>query len=654
LNAFLVFGTEIFSTKINLVITQAFTKHLIKLSYRMCGICGFVKYNGEISETDAIVLQKMNGKLLHRGPDGQNTLCFDNVAFGFTRLSIIGLQNGMQPIYNENKDIVLICNGEIFNYVELRSQLRGRGHSFSTESDVEVILHLYEEQGTEFLNDLNGQFAFAIFDKRKKLLFCARDQMGIIPFFYTFTKGTFIFGSEIKAILEHPLVLAEVDRVGLDQVLTFPGLISPRTMFQNIRSLENGHFLIVDNNGKIDDHEYWDLPYPNDEEGINEKTEQAYIDELAELFETAVKLRLRSDVPSGLYLSGGLDSAMIAMKVNQLSSAKTKSAFSIDFPDSQISEAKYQKIVADKCNAEMYKKTFYYGDISDQLHQAIYHCECPIKETYNTASLHLSKAVSDKNLKVILSGEGADEFFAGYVGYRFDKMRAQNLMKNSISQEEYNLRSEIWGDGDFLYENSFLESEQIRKKLYSEELRSSFDEINCLNHYIINAEKIRGRDLLNKRSYIDYKLRLVDHLISDHGDRMAMANSVEVRYPFLDKNLVEFSTKIPSDLKLNEFTEKYILRRLAEKSVPGEILSREKFGFVAPGSPYLLQRNIEYINDILSYNTIKRQGYFDADYIEKLKNQYRQEGFSINVPFETDLLIIVITFGIFLEQFIEK
>ncbi|MBA4053912.1 MAG: asparagine synthetase B, partial [Marivirga sp.] len=284
----------------------------------------------------------------------------------------------------------------------------------------------------------------------------------------------------------------------------------------------------------------------------------------------------------------------------------------------------------------------------------IYHCECPIKETYNTASLHLSKAVRENGLKVILSGEGADEFFAGYVGYRFDKMRAQNLLEpTSLTRDEYNLRDKVWGDGSYFYESNLVEGVQLRKCFYSERLRSSFEEINCLNHFIVDPKKIQGRDSLNKRAYIDYKLRLVDHLVSDHGDRMAMANSVEVRYPFLDKNLVEFSTRIPSDLKLNEFTEKYILRRLAEKSLPSEILNREKFGFVAPGSPYLLTQNIEYINDILSYNTIKRQDYFDADYIEGLKKQYRQNGFTINAPFETDLLIIVITFGILLEQFFD-
>lgn len=607
-----------------------------------------------MSMDDENILRKMSGKLIHRGPDAQNILIFDNVAFGFTRLSIIGLENGTQPISNEDGSLELICNGEIFNYIELKKELKHRGHSFKTASDVEVILHLYEEQGTGFLNRLNGQFAFALFDKNRKRLFCARDQLGILPFAYTFVDNTFIFGSEIKAILAHPSVPASVDVVGLDQVLTFPGLISPRTMFKDIRSLENGHFLLVDEHGKMTDREYWDLPPSPKEMPESVGTEAEYLNELEAQFENAVKLRLRADVPTGLYLSGGLDSSLIAMKVGQLTGQSPQKAFSIAFPDAQISESEYQRIVAKQCHAELYQKTFYDNDISERLRQAIYHCECPIKESYNTASLHLSEAVRDKELKVILSGEGADEFFAGYVGYRFDKMRLHSLMEHRVSQEEYDLRDKVWGDGGFFYENNFLESEQLRRNIYSEQLRSAFKEVNCLSHHVIYPGKLRGRNVLEKRSYIDYKLRLVDHLVSDHGDRMAMANSVEVRYPFLDKDLVEFSTRVPADLKLNEFTEKYILRKMAEKTLPKEILNREKFGFVAPGSPYLLQRNIEFINDILSYETISRQGFFNADHIERLKKQYSKEGFSIQVPFETDFLIIVITFGIFLEQFIEN
>jgi asparagine synthase (glutamine-hydrolysing) len=620
----------------------------------MCGICGFIKFEANITEGDDRVIERMNRRLFHRGPDAQDTLLFDNVALGFSRLSIIGLENGMQPIFNEDGSLLLICNGEIFNYIELRDVLKSKGHQFRTSSDVEVILHLYEEYGMDFLNKLNGQFAFALYDKRHKRLFCARDQLGILPFFYTCVGDTFIFGSEIKAILEHPAVEIAVDVVGLDQTFTFAGLISPRTMFKNIHSLENGHYLCIDEQGNISKQEYWDIIYPEGEVKMNGKSEQQYVDELEALFEASINLRLRCDVPSGFYLSGGLDSSMIAMKVNQLAPGISKDTFSIDFMDSQHSESIYQQLIARESNSRLNQKTFFFDDISERLRHSVYHSECPIKETYNTASLSLSEAVRAKGIKVILSGEGADEFFAGYVGYRFDKMRAMNLVQNEASPAERALRKRLWGDEAFFYERNFLEFDATKRSLYGEAINASYEEVNCLNHFVINKKRVEGLGLLNKRAYIDYKIRLVDHLVADHGDRMSMANSVEVRYPFLDKEIVGYSAHLPEELKLRDFTEKYILKKMASRFVPRQVFEREKFHFIAPGSPYLLQKNIEYIHDILSYDLVKKQGYFNPDEVERLKKLYMQEGFSINAPFETDLLIIVITFGILLDQFFSR
>lgn len=617
----------------------------------MCGICGFIRFDRRVDEADQRIVEDMNRKLFHRGPDAQDVTLFDNVALGFSRLSIIGLDNGMQPISNEDGSLMLICNGEIFNYIELKQQLKGKGHVFNTTTDVEVIIHLYEEYGTGFLDQLNGQFAFALYDKNRKALFCARDQMGILPFFYTVAGNAFIFGSEVKAILEHPSVTREVDRVGLDQVFTFAGLISPRTMFRNINSLENGHFLLVDDDGKITDTEYWDLIYPEGPCSMNGKTEQYYTDRLEELFDASVRLRLRADVPSGYYLSGGLDSSIIAMKQDRLSPGNNRTAFSIDFIDSRYSESVYQQLVAAESHSHLHQKTFFYEDISQRLQQAVYHCECPIKETYNTASLALSEAVRSCGIKVILSGEGADELFAGYVGYRFDKIRAMNAGQTTVEPLEEELRMKLWGDSSFYYERNFVDIGAEKRKLYSSEMNAGFDAINCLNHYVINKERLTNLNTLHKRAYIDYKIRLVDHLVSDHGDRMAMARSVEVRYPFLDKDLVAFSTRLPSELKLKDFTEKYILRKMAARSLPPAVSDREKFHFVAPGSPYLLQKNVEYINDLLSYDLIKKQGYFNPDEVEKLKNTYKQQGFTINAPYESDLLIIIITFGILLDKY---
>ncbi|TCI85721.1 asparagine synthase (glutamine-hydrolyzing) [Tenacibaculum sp. M341] len=621
----------------------------------MCGINGFINFNRALNEDDKRIVERMNDKIFHRGPDAQNSLLYKNVVFGFNRLSIIGLDNGMQPVFNEDKSVILVCNGEIFNYIELREELRSKGHYFETSTDIEVIVHLYEEHGMQFLDKLNGQFAFALYDTKKETMFCVRDHLGILPLFYTSVDNTFIFASEVKAILEHPKVKASVDPVGLDQVLTFAGLISPRTMFKGVKSLENGHYLEVTRDGKIKNVEYWDLIYPEGEVVINGRSESSYIEELEGLFENAVKLRLRADVPTGYYLSGGLDSSTIGMKISQLLPETRKEAFSIDFPDAKLSESFYQDIVAKEANSNLNKKVFHFNDIASRLQKSVYHSECPVKETYNTASLYLSGKVREENIKVILSGEGADEFFAGYVGFRFDKMREMGMLVNEVSAEEKELRKKLWGDESFYYELDFLKHNQTKRQLYSPALNSSYEEVNCLNYPIINTERIANRSTLNKRAYIDYKLRLTDHLISDHGDRMAMANSVEVRFPFLDKNIVEFSTKVPDSLKLSEdFIEKYILKKMATKFVPKAICEREKFGFVAPGSPYLLQHNKEYVSDILSYDRIKRQGFFNPDEIERLKKQYSQPGFTVNVPFEMDLLLIATTFGMFLDNFIEN
>ena len=611
----------------------------------MCGICGYIRFDRYLDEEDGTIIEKMNRKLIHRGPDAQHTVVSGPLALGFSRLSIIGLENGMQPIPNEDGSIVLVCNGEIFNYIELREQLRSRGHFFSTGSDVEVLVHLYEEHGMGLLEFINGQFAFALYDKTKRTLYCARDQMGIAPLFYTLSGNVFIFSSEIKAILAHPLAPREIDPTGLDQVLTFAGLISPRTMFRNISSLENGHYIAVNEQGQLRKQEYWDLIYPEAGQETDGKPESYYVEQLEELFNTAVRLRLRSDVPSGLYLSGGLDSSMIAMKVQELHPGIRKEAFSIDFIESQYSESFYQRLVAQQCNARLNQKVFLFEDISTRLRHSVYHSECPIKETYNTASLSLSEAVRASGIKVILSGEGADELFAGYVGYRFDKLRAMNMVTNECSPAEAKLRDRLWGDPAFYYERNFLDFDVVKKELYSAGLSASFGEINCLEHPVVNRDRIAGRNIINKRAYIDYKIRLVDHLVSDHGDRMALANSVEVRYPFLDKELIAFSTRVPAHLKLNDFTEKYILRKMAARFMQREVCEREKFHFIAPGSPYLLQKNIPYIDDLLSYDLIRRQGYFDPDQVEKLKKIYSTPGFAINAPFESDLLITVITFG---------
>lgn len=616
----------------------------------MCGFAGYVDIREE-RPVEQETLARMTNKLIHRGPDSDGYFAEEFVGLGFRRLSIIDLASGDQPLYNEDNSVVLLCNGEIYNYLELREAMLQKGHTFRTNSDVEVLLHLYEEDGIEFLNKLNGQFAFVIYDRKKKRLFLARDHFGINPLYFTLRDGVFIFASEIKAILEHPLVEREVDLTGLDQILSFPGLVSPRTMFKGIESLKSGHCITVEN-GDVKTLEYWDLDYPRAGELSYDKPESYYIEELKRLFEQSVRYRLQADVPVGFYLSGGLDSSMIGAMINKVSPQTHRHSFSIGFDDRVISETKYQQLVAKRVNSEHHEIMFDWPEISGRLAEMIYHCECPVKETYNTCSMALSQAAKGAGVTVILTGEGADELFAGYVGYRFDQFGVREGRKRDLETVlEEELREKLWGNRNLFYEIDQHAFREIKTALYSEDVNDLFPDFDCINFGLVNKELLRDRDPIHQRSYLDFKLRLSDHLISDHGDRMALANSVEGRYPFLDVNLVEFSKQIPPTLKLNGFTEKYILRKVAEGLVPSEVINREKFGFIAPGSPYLLQQNIEWVQDMLSYAQIERQGYFNPDVVERLKRRYSQEGFKLNFPFESDFLIIVLTFGIFLDQF---
>lgn len=617
----------------------------------MCGFAGYINLR-EGPPPDRGVLRRMTETLVHRGPDSCGYYADQEVGLGFRRLSIIDLAGGDQPLYNEDGSVVLVCNGEIYNYRELREALEKKGHSFRTDCDVEVLVHLYEEEGADLLNRLNGQFAFALYDRRRRRLLLARDHFGVNPLHFAVAGGVLIFASEVKAILEHPAAPRGVDLTGLDQVFSFPGLVSPRTLFRGVESLKSGHYLAVED-GAFRVEEYWDLDYPEQGEADYTRTEEDYVEELSELFRRSVRYRLQADVPVGFYLSGGLDSSMIAATVRSLSPERDRHSFSITFEDQAISEARHQRLMAGHVGSIHHDIRFGWAEIAERLPAMIRHCECPVKETYNTCSMALSQAARANGVPVILTGEGADEMFAGYVGYRFDQfgLRGSRAYDDVEAVLEEELRERLWGDPNLFYETDQYSFRETKMAVYSEGVNELFDDFECLNFELVNKERLRGRHPLHQRSYLDFKLRLSDHLISDHGDRMALANSVEARYPFLDVDLVEFSTRVPPELKLKGFTEKYILKRAAEGLVPREIIEREKFGFHAPGSPFLLRQEVEWINDLLSPARIRRQGYFNPETVERLRRQYTEPGFRLNLPFESDLLMIVLSFGIFLDAF---
>jgi asparagine synthase (glutamine-hydrolysing) len=618
----------------------------------MCGFVGIVDLRG-LRPVDHLLLTRMADTLIHRGPDSSGQFIDAPLAFGFRRLSILDLEGGDQPIFNEDRSIVSVCNGEIFNYRELRDWLQKRGHVFYTRTDVEVLVHLYEEEGEALLDRLSGQFAFALYDRQARRLLLARDHVGINPLHYTVADGLLIFGSEIKALLVHPAVPREVDLTGLDQILTFPGIVSPRTLFRGIQSLPAGWKLTV-HGSDVHTREYWDLDYPVDAAAAaSERSEADYAEELRELLTRAVERRLQADVPVGFYLSGGMDSSLVAALIREVSPDVTRRSFSIAFTDGEICESKYQRLMAEHVGSQHHEIVFDWSLIADRLPAMVYHCECPVKETFNTCSLALSEAVREAGVKVVLAGEGADELFAGYMGYRFDQLglRSSAPATGLEAALEEELREKLWGDRSLFYEQDFLALREIKTAFYADSLAETLDEFEAVHWSPINKDRLRGRHYIHQRSYLDFKLRLSDHLLSEHGDRMVLAHSVEGRYPFLDLAVIDLARRMPPHLKLNQFVEKYIVRKVATDLLPRPIVEREKFGFRAPGSPYLLQQGIDWINDLLSPERIRRQGFFNPETIDRLKRRYVGNGYRLNAHLEIDLLMIALTFGMFLDQF---
>lgn len=609
----------------------------------MCSICGVFDLQGR-ERADESVLKNMMHALRHRGPDGSNYQILDGVALGFNRLSFLDLKSGMQPHQNEDCTISMICNGEIYNFQELREQLEQKGHQFSTKSDVEVIVHLYEEYGLEFPHQLNGQFAIALYDRREKQLLLVRDQIGIAPLFYTQIQGKIVFASEIKGILEYPGVERRLNMKAVDQLMNFPGVVSPTTFFRGIHALEPGHMLRIRVGQETENLEYWDLQYGPEEE---DRGEDYYVQRLQELFHKAISRRLIADVPVGFYISGGLDSSMVACYIGKYLMNSTYS-FSAEIGSGELDESRFQKMVCDCVRSTHSRVKVGEAAIWENLSKVIYHAESAVKESYDVAAYLLSDLVSQSPAKAVLTGQGSDEFFCGYVGYMVDLFR--NMQKGRMSQEECELNERLWGDPYFRYERNHPEIRRVHTQLYSSDVRGELESFSALAASPINLERVKGLTTARRRSYIDYKLRLADHLLGEHGDRMFFSHSVEGRHPFLDMELLSFVTTIPDKYKLNGTDEKYILKKAGKGIVPDEILNRKKFPFQAPGMSAMVKCP-HLGKDFLHEDLLKKYGIFDVNYVNYLKGLYGQSDFKLMGAYEIDYLLIVMTVTMLCEQF---
>lgn len=609
----------------------------------MCAICGIFNWKNQ-REIEREAVGRMLAALRHRGPDGSQTLMLKGVALGFNRLSFLDLEGGMQPLQNEDGTVSMICNGEIFNFQALRDELEAKGHRFRTRTDVEVVLHLYEEEGLDFPKRLNGQFAIALYDAPAKQLLLVRDQAGVCPLFYTVSGGQVIFASEIKGILEYPGVDRRLNLKAVDQLMNFPGVVSPTTFFDGIYSLRGGHMLQIRPGEEIRDLEYWDLCYSPEEE--EDKGEDYYVERLRELLKAAISRRLVADVPIGFYISGGLDSSVVACYIGKYL-LDSYYSFSAEVAG-ELDESRFQEIIHDYVKSTHNKTVITEEELWTNLASVIYHAESGVKESYDVAAYLLSALVSGSPAKAVLTGQGSDEFFCGYVGYMVDMFRG--MQKDKMTPEECALNQKLWGDPYFRFERNHPELRKTHQKVYSKEAWSQLDRFSALAESPVNVERLKGLSTQKRRSYIDSKLRLADHLLGEHGDRMFFSHSVEGRHPFLDMELLDFVRTIPDKYKLSGTNEKYILKKAGKGIVPDEILKRKKFPFQAPGMSAMVKRSAGR-PAFLSDELIKKYGVFDVDHVHEMLQMYSQPDFKLMGAYEIDYLLIVMTVTMLCETY---
>lgn len=638
----------------------------------MCGIAGL--YNLDLHAED--LLSRMISVLRHRGPDETGIYIDSQVALGHSRLSIVGLGNGTQPISNEDETIWIVYNGEIFNYPELRSELVKNGHIFKTDTDTEVLVHLYEEYGSEGLKLLNGQFAFAIWDSNKKELFLARDRVGIRPLFYYKSGKKFLFASEIKAIFLDSSISREIDLQSLHQVFTCWTTITPKTIFKDLYELPPGFSMVIKNGDIVDLKPFWSIPYYAQEERFKGSFGDA-AQELRELMLDSVRLRLRADVPVGAYLSGGLDSSIITALISGNFNNNLRT-FSISFKEEGFDETPYQREMVQHLKTDHSQIMISNSDIMEYFPQVIWHCEKPLLRTAPVPMFLLSKLVRENQFKVVLTGEGADEIFGGYNIFKEAKVR-HFWSKYPESQLRPLLLEKLY---PYIFENPSRARQYLRKffavtadspndDFFSHRIRWEntgkntlffSEEVNSLLSGYHTEQDMRGRlpddfsdrDFLSKAQFLEMDVFLSNYLLSSQGDRVAMGNSLELRVPFLDYRVIDFAMKLPSAWKIKVLNEKFILKEAFRDIVPPSIVSRNKQPYRAPIKDVFFRDTDGYANEFLSERYLKKTGYFDTTKTSHLVNKFRKTGQSFSSETQNMALIGILSTQILHHKFIDS
>ena len=617
----------------------------------MCGICGKLEFD-PLAKVPPRLIKAMADAMVHRGPDDDGYYVKDQIGLGFRRLSIIDLSGGHQPLSNEDESVWIVFNGEIYNYLELRAFLLAKGHIFKTKSDTEVIVHLYEECGRDCVEKLRGMFGFAIWDSKRRTLFLARDRVGIKPLYY-YLGGNFLsFGSEMKAILVDPAVRREVDPAMIDRFLTYCYTPGPQTLLRNFLKLEPGHWLTVQD-GKIQIQSYWDLDFqPAD----HHQSTKALQDQVVSILDEAVQLHMISDVPVGFLLSGGVDStAMLSLASKKTD--KPVSSYTIGFAHSScVDERPFARMAAERFGSKHYEISMSARDFASFLPDYVWHMEEPVCEPASVALYQVSKLAS-QYVKVLISGEGGDEAFAGYHNYMYfcwlETMKkvcgpfrgpsatiTALLGRLADSRVLRKYAPLIDADLDEYYlsrtSSPFSYFNETPSTIYTEQMSRRIDKSWSGEVTRKLLERRSGDGTLEKMLYVDTKTWLPDDLLIK-ADRMTMANSVELRVPFLDHKVLEFAASLPANQKVRGFQMKYLLKKALAKHVPEEILRRRKEGFPMPIAIWLAQDLKEMVADILLDSKTVSRGYFRRRALEELIDRnsrslrYTPEVFSLVV-----------------------
>lgn len=620
-------------------------------------------------------LQRMIAALRHRGPDGFGYHIAPGVGLAHARLSIIDLVTGDQPIRNESGSVRVVFNGEIFNYLELRQTLQSAGHRFYTASDTEVIVHAYEEYGLDFVDHLNGQFAIALWDEEHRRLVLARDRVGIRPLFYAHTAEGLAFASEIKSLFAGDVLAPGLDLMGIAEVATFWGCIAPRTAFVGVSALPPGCLAVLED-GRLDVQRYWDWSFDVDPQLVSRGRGEA-TEALRALLLDAVRLQLRSDVPLGTYLSGGLDSAAVTAAARHCGQPDLRT-FSIAFDDREFDESGFQRQMAAHLGTRHTALSVPSTCIGEALPRALWHIESPLVRTAGVPLMLLADEVRSHGIKVVLTGEGADEVFAGYDIFKEGKIR-RFWGRQPASTCRPALLGKLYGyldnsptrmgrltaawfaqgiaepDDPWFAHRLRWSTTQRALRLLSPDARASVDRQHPLGTLMDIAPRPQGHwEALGRDQYVEAATLLPGYLLHAQGDRVAMAASIEGRVPFLDHRLIEFAGRLPAAWKMRGLEEKSLLRRAVRDWLPDAVSDRRKQPYRAPDAEsfYADGRPLDYVAEAISPGRIRDAGIFDPAAVQRLADKCRAGGaigFGDNMAF-----LIVLTTQLLHEQYVRK